>query len=390
MLINHPWNEWAPFSHNNGRETTIGFIMIRIGSYEDGDRLTRVGKNIHALKSRLWEGILPISDTQWSAMELDKPENFDTAAQQLSAVVAVFEYLNSPAVMRNLRETFNLISKHLSEFDAALNAVRAAHGQGPISTSALWQEFMSTRYRVMTTQAHSWVIAHVNALREPIIREFEAHQPTSSGGISHEQLDLSNKIHVLAEITSCSDFGILMPMHGYIGYNPPAQMEISDLKSHIWDVRRKAHGEKVKIVTHTKIFEDIFSNRSSASGTQNLARIARLQAKALEDVRVQTRGEPAQLPEEEWIARSLRYMEGQTDGESAFELGFDIYRLTYDQTDEQWAEFVQKIEAAVGDWGAGISGAEKIKGLLKLHWRDGKELGIVKGDIEAANKYVVP
>lgn len=75
-------------------------------------------------------------------------------------------------------------------------------------------------------------------------------------------------------------------------------------------------------------------------------------------------------------------------GQSPGPLGFKIYRLSYGQSDEQWAAFVRKLEADLADWGDGVAGAEDIRELLKVHWLDGKELGIAEGDIEAAKEYV--
>ena len=370
-------------------------LMIRIGSFEDGDRLTLVGKNIHALKSRLWEGILPMSDTQWRLRELDKAENFAIATEHLSAVVAVFEYLNSPLVMGNLRETFNLMSKHLSDFDAALNAQRSSNGITPISTAALWEEFMFARYQVMTTRAHGWVISRIQTLREPILRELGEHQPPSTTEVSPKQWELTNKIHDLAEIEACADTAIMMPMEGYTGYSPPTEIDTSGLKSAIWNVRRTAHRKNVALYTRIKISRDYLANLSTRtvsardiSHPDNLVATAKFQAEALKDLRTEMRGEPVPLPEEGWITRALKSKELKCEAEAARELGFDIYRLTYGSTDEEWTNFVQKVEEHVANWGEGVSGADNIKCLLKLRWHDGRELGIPEGDIEVAKKYV--
>jgi hypothetical protein len=63
-----------------------------------------------------------------------------------------------------------------------------------------------------------------------------------------------------------------------------------------------------------------------------------------------------------------------------------VYRLTYGQTETEWAAFVKKLDAHVSDWGKGQTGSSAIKPYLKLHWFNGKDLGIPEGDIDAAKK----
>jgi hypothetical protein len=52
-------------------------------------------------------------------------------------------------------------------------------------------------------------------------------------------------------------------------------------------------------------------------------------------------------------------------------------------------EFVKRLEDHISDWGAGQDGSDSIKPYLKLHWLDGKELGLAENDIEAAKQYVI-
>jgi hypothetical protein len=364
-------------------------MMIRIGSYEDEGGLTLVGKNIQAIKTRLWEGLPPLSYTQWRAKELDKPENFGIACQYLSAVIATFEYLNAPSEMAKLRETFNRISVHLSDFGNTLNTLRSTQGKEPVRMVALWEEFMRTHYQVMTTRAHSWVLSHVNALRRPIIRKLRAHQPPSMTEVSPEQWELTDKLQLLGETCVSADWGIWMPMAGYIGCSLPTDiLAIPELRSHDWDVRRKAHMLQARGMNMEKIFIHSMSHprpRDEISNPEDLYRICITQMQTHNDLRTWMRGEPTALPMDQWILDALRLHElGKDDN-----LGFDVYRLTYSQTDEEWGKFVQKFEADAANWGDGIAGADQVRGLLKLRWLDGKELGIPEGDINAAKRYVI-
>ncbi|KAJ5784236.1 uncharacterized protein N7503_009448 [Penicillium pulvis] len=47
--------------------------------------------------------------------------------------------------------------------------------------------------------------------------------------------------------------------------------------------------------------------------------------------------------------------------------GLAICRLTYGQSDSEWLEFVQKLEAHISDWGMGQTGSEAIKPHFEFH-----------------------
>ena len=50
------------------------------------------------------------------------------------------------------------------------------------------------------------------------------------------------------------------------------------------------------------------------------------------------------------------------------------------------SDIEQKFKKDIGEWGEGIRGAEKVKGQLKLHWIDGREVDIAEGDADAAKQ----
>jgi hypothetical protein len=366
--------------------------MTRIGSYEDSGRLTVVEKSIHAMKSRLWEGLVPLSRNRWRAMELDDSKHFQAAYQHLGAVVSTFEYLNKSEQAANLRETFNLISEHLADFEAALNSRRSMKGDAPISMTALWEEFIRAHYQAMTTGAHAWVLSHINTLRQPILRELLVCKPTSEDQPSPEQWELTNKLHELTELAARADYTILVPMEGYTGYSKPAPGEYPELKSSDLATRRQAYSDRLKLLSRTKIFESMMTNPipneppKGPANSESMVQTYNAQTEAQNELRIETRGMPDSMPPAGWISDIIR-----SRGESANPIGprgFVAYRLSYRQSDEEWAAFLRKLEADLADWGDGIDGAEDIQASLKLQWLDGKELGIADGDVEAAKRYV--
>lgn len=65
-----------------------------------------------------------------------------------------------------------------------------------------------------------------------------------------------------------------------------------------------------------------------------------------------------------------------------------IYRLTHQQSNEEWLSFLHELGADLANWGDGVDGVNDIRTLLKLHWVDGKDVGIADDDVEAARRFV--
>ncbi|PLB47601.1 hypothetical protein P170DRAFT_359206 [Aspergillus steynii IBT 23096] len=375
-----------PTSDNVGNsESIMSRVAERIGSFSDSSRLCLVGKNINSLKSRLWEGIVPLSEQRWREKRLDREENFDVAAQHISAVVAVFEYLNQPAVVANLRDTFNLIWDLWEEADVLVNRNREAIGKEKISLTKLWTEYMAAKYEVMTGRAHRWVILHVEALRAPLLRTLRLHRPINEDVVDRIQWKTTDQLHMLNEIASVADYTILMPMQGYKGWsgNVPigAQGPLAE--------RSKRYGPRLKQLTREGIYERALNGTRAPGRVASpgpLVQLALDQIDCQSRLRREIRGEAITMPKEPWITNALQKLEKKPEPMHESQ-GLMIYRITYGQTDEEWDRFLQRFQAHVDDWGRGHTGSSFIKPYLKLHWFDGKELGIPEGDVAAARKH---
>ncbi|KAJ5578669.1 uncharacterized protein N7459_007633 [Penicillium hispanicum] len=379
------------FPPDSDGQSIITRVMTRIGSEEDNGRLCIVGKNIHSLKSRLWEGITPLGDQRWEENGLHLSGNFESAFQHISAVLAVFEYLNAPQAREDLRTTFNLIYDHWETLDTLLNRRRTRMGAHPISVANLWTMYMAAQFKVMTQRAHEWVTRHVDALRAPVLQELLDHQSLNEGTGKPDQMQwkLTNALHILLEISVRADYTIMIPMEGYKGYmapengSGPPEMYVADVNE-----RGKVYAHRLKTLSHQTMFKKIL-NGVTSGGTpsqtsgQSYHESAMEQIEAQIQVRRELRGDSVDtsLPEP-WITRALSAEEDTSPDDR----GLAIYRLTYGQSEEEWSEFVKKLEAHVFDWGKGQTGTDAIKRYLKLHWVDGKELGFAEDDIEAAKK----
>ncbi|CEJ59910.1 hypothetical protein PMG11_08510 [Penicillium brasilianum] len=377
-------------------ESIMNCVMSRIGSLEDGSRLCLVGKNIQFLKSRLWEGITPLSDQRWQENGLHLSENFHVACQHLSAVVAVFEYLNTNQVRNNLRQTFNLIYEHWETLDTLVNRKRAEKGEEPISVANNWTIYIANSYKVMTQNAHSWVTRHIDALRAPLLQGILNHQPLVEGnGVADEtQWDIMDRLHMLLEISVRADYGIMMPMNGYKGYTAPkngsgpAEMYVADLTK-----RGEVYSSRLKSLSHQIMYQRILGGaasgrrRSETSGESYHAS-AMDQLQAQNQVRRELRGDSHDsISQEPWMTYPWGVVRRAEKKNELKNCGLAIYRLTYEQSESEWTEFVKKLEAHISDWGSGQSGSDLLKPHLKLHWVDGKELGLAEDDIQAAREH---
>lgn len=279
--------------------------MAGLASFEGPNRLTNLEKNIHHMKSRLWEGIVPLSHNRWRALRLDEPENFRAACQHLDNVITTFKYLNVFRHVTYLREAFNLVSKHLGDFEAALNSLRATKGKEErISMNALWEEYIRAHFQVITTRAHSWVLDHINTLRQPIIRELLSHQPPSEDDFTANQLELTNRLHDLAELAAHADFTTFTPMHGYVGWSAPYLGENPELKSLALNIRCEAYRMRLRYLTFTKTMRDTtarLARNETLGGISNPASLVKpytAQIEAQDELRIEVREVPEPMPAE--------------------------------------------------------------------------------------------
>ncbi|KAL4819598.1 hypothetical protein BDW67DRAFT_193921 [Aspergillus spinulosporus] len=380
----------SPTTDNDERDI-ITRVMSRIGLTEDDARMCIFGRNIWSVKNRLWAGIIPLSEQRWKEKGLDQPNNFDIAAQHLSAVVAVFEYLNRPKVQENIRDTFNLISQHLGEFETIVNAERE-EDRPRVNIRQLWAEYIKAHFEVITERAHRWVLVHVNTLREPLIRDIVTYRPADLDSPDRVQWKITDRLHILAEIAEAADYTIMLPMHGYYGYSTPPIPDgvLPSLRSPKWSVRRDAYRSYLKTNSRIQQVQDILDRRGRdghvgyhVADPVEFRQTTEIQLGCQQQARREIRGDPMEpVPKEPWITEVLSRT--KTD---EHRVGFVVYRLTYGQTEADWNAFRQKFEALLSDWGSGQTGSAALKPHLTLHWRDGEELGIPEDDIEAAKKH---
>ncbi|KAL4950810.1 hypothetical protein BDW69DRAFT_171327 [Aspergillus filifer] len=395
-LFMRPSVEWAPAPFNTSTIPTIVQLAQRLVSEDDTARICRVGQNINSLRSRLMDGFVPMSGARWAEKGLDKPENFDLAIQQLTAVIVVFEYLNMPQVRQNMRDTFNLISDDLKDFENALNARRKIHDPSApeLDLTASWVEFTRAKYEVATGAAHSWVLARQAELDKRNTDD-RCNVPDVLNKLNSEEIKVYNeRSEILTRITIVADLMIWMSMDGYKGYQPSAQitpgLEYPDL-----DARRKKYHENLYEKGYTLL--ESFIAHQTEHGTLNtldgLQQRLSVTPLVQEVLRKELRGKLlTHIPPVMWIESVLVRQKSlaQMDPEKRkqYSLGLAIYRAAYHNiSDEEWETIKRNMEAHLADWGDNIPNADKVKPLLKLHWFDCKELGIDPKDTAAVRSH---
>jgi nicotinamide mononucleotide adenylyltransferase len=394
--ISRPFPDWAPAPFNVQRRSTGEWIGIRIGSFEDSARLWPIAKELHAMKSRLWEGIPPLSERRWKELQLDDPRHFKDACQYFIAVIDVFAYLNHPRTKNALRTTYNLIWDHLKVFEQAINAKRRAEAEDglyeEVSVTGLWYQYIRAHYDVICDNAHQWVIEHIDRIREPIVLELGSHQPAQSDQIDDRQQELTDMIHDLAENTSQADYTICMPMDGYKGNNLPAQERLPLTAAHkaafredpiSWSAninwRASDYSQRVRFLDRKEMYdhyerEGLLFLDAPRNDPERLVITCISQIDAQTMARHELRGPSEEVDVDRWIDYGRRPT-------PRFK-GFAAFRLCHEHDDGKWKEFKTKFEADIADWGWGKKGIDDVRQACKIHWIEGEEAG----DIEAAKK----
>ncbi|KAF7554439.1 hypothetical protein G7Z17_g2905 [Cylindrodendrum hubeiense] len=401
MMMMQPFPQWAPAPYNEIRRSTAESIMVRIGSREALDHLTPIAKELHCMKTRIWEGIPPVSERRWKDLELDRPDNFSIACQFIVAVINVFYYLNHPMIKHNLRVTSNLISDHLKEYEEAINALRkSASSDGSyqhMSATRLWHEFISAHYKSISTRAHKWAIEHIDRLRAPVIVHLATHQPAIPGPHDARQWELTNKFHDLNENTAHANFAIFIPTDGYRGDPRPAQdakplteqdgrrfrEEPISWSANLYH-RQADYNARVRYLSRVQTYNEIAEAGistidSPVNDPRSMMRTVRSQTNAHIMARRELRGEPEPLGLDTWLDQVKTRV-----GSENLQWGYVAFRLNHEHNDGQWAYFKQRFEDDCANWGDEFTGIDDVRNISKIHWLDGKELGIEDGDIEAA------
>lgn len=370
-----PMTEWAPQPYSDQEMSILQSIMQAIGSYEDPSRLVPISKELHAMKSRIWEGIMPLSERRWTELNLDSPDQFHEACQFISAVTDVFNYLNIPEIKNNMRQTYNLIWDRLDNFDSAIHALKLDSTNPDFSMAALWHEFIDNHFNSISSVSHRWVMDHIDRLRAPIL-DILSQDTDMSGFDLHEAYgeSLADLIHDLHEGAAQADSAIFIPMDGYRGASLPSQDHVSGNSSERYrkdpiefsastDKRKADYYFRVRYLSHMNSFkmESLLDN--------SIARNANDQIRAEIQARQELRGDPKPLGVPRWVSQARQYLKHG----SPVHWGYIGFRTYYNHTDQEWEQFKANFQADISNWGNELGDIDDIRAISVVEWRDVKD-----------------
>lgn len=377
-LMNKPMKDWAPAPYDTIDTSVISQMTSCIGSLENTRPLVAISKELIAMKARVWEGLPPISEDRWKKGNLDKPEKFAEACRYISSVVGVFNYLNTEDIRHRLRDTYNAIWDHLDRFDKALHATDLRSSDPGVSLAALWHKYIEDRYNFVVIQAHQWVISHIQRLEEPIVSQLDdGDLENTPEGRKSPQFKLADKMHDLSETTAHAHFNIFLPMHGYKGgalasqdhvtFTPRANAFLLEpVKFSLAPRQRRVdYVARHKYLSRRVLF-DSFTVAGVFGGNRGTA-LAQIEAHEL--ARQEIRGEEKPSVKERWIIYAEECL-------AFHDVQWIIigYRTSTTHSDDEWNQFVAKVDDERKKWGSEIEGIERIKGQCRVEWVDARHL----------------
>ncbi|KAJ3484127.1 hypothetical protein NLG97_g7137 [Lecanicillium saksenae] len=388
--IQVPMTQWAPAPYNTQEISLVESLMHSIGSTEDHTRMIPITKELLAMKARIWEGIQPLSERRWTELGLDSPDHFHEACAFISAATDVFNYLNIPEIKAMLRATYNLIWGHLNKFDKALHGLQLDSTDPDFSMAALWHEYIHDHFGAITNASHSWVIDHLERLREPILDIVSQDTSITAFDVDDDYGEtLADLIHDLHQGIAEADSSIFIPMDGYQGGDLPSQDHVPGNTSYRYredpiefsasrDKRKPDYYFRVRYLSHRDGFklENLLQENSVSSNAKG-------QIVGERQARLELRGEPQAAVVPRWVAQARRH----TKHDNPLHWGYIGYRTFYDHGEEEWERFKTNFQADISNWGHELGDVDDIRALSVVEWRDAKDaMGNGLDGIAAAEK----
>lgn len=369
-----PMTQWAPAPYNSQEISLIESLMQSIGSTEDPTRMVPITKELLAMKARIWEGIMPLSERRWTELGLDSPDHFHDACRFVSAVTDVFNYLNIPEIKTMLRATYNLIWDHLDHFDKAIHGLQLNSTDPDFSMAGLWHEYIDDHFGTISNASHVWAIDHLERLRAPIMDILSRDTSITAFDLDDDYGEtLADLIHDLHQGVAEADSSIFIPMDGYRGGDLPSQDHVPGNRSHRYreepiefsasTAKRKAdYYFRVRYLSHKDSFklENLLDNSvaSNAKGQIVGERQARQELRGDRDAEVVPR----------WVAQARAHINYETP----LNWGYIGYRTCYNHSDEEWERFKTNFHADISNWGRELGDIDDIRALSVVEWKDAK------------------
>lgn len=420
-LLNSPYSQWASAPYNELEYSCfdrIGPLVMReeIKDLRHQPHIRFLAR-LRPLKAKLLLGMAPISKDRWLARRMDDPANYRNLVELMKDLISLFDWYNHEEVQTRTRDAFNWLVDKYVEFEHAANIRREQNGVAEkLNLVGMWAEYWNDEMTSMSDRTHQWVVDRVD---EVSARAFAQYQDAlEAAGTDEAAVGEAGKkyyecVQDLRGMLARFEYTIDVPMSGFKGYG--SSNAFKDLpvaqRREIWtkifgskpfkhlaailDAQDTAQAEEASKPPRSLEEQMKLMKRPAHPrfrDTENLLGHYEEGKRNRDETRLTLCGPPKQATQEHWITvlkdRMNFYAQHTRDVNiNPDAWGFVCYRLTYDQTDEQWTTFKEKFSADYLRSGTWIEGFDSIVGKHGIKFLDGKELGIAEGDVAAAKQH---
>lgn len=350
---------------------------------------------------------------------MDDPANYRNLFELMKDILALFKWYNDESVLKATRESFGWMVEKYVEFEQAANLRRQQQGiEERLDLAGMWAEYWAATWEIMSNQTHRWIVERVDEIQSRAFAEYcEALGAAGSDDMAIREAGKKyyECVQDLRGILTGIDYTIGIPMTGFRGYTSSGSVtdlpwtERRDLymellgstsfthQAAILEAQDKAEAEEASRPMTFAESVDIMGQLTKPAhprfrDTENLIGHYMEGKLNRDETRSAFRGELKPSSEEYWITilkdRMDFYLENKKgDDRAAHRWGFVVYRLTYDQTEEEWTAFQEKFQADISRSGKWIAGSDTIMERAGINFIDGREVGIAEGDIEGARRH---
>ncbi|KAG9187115.1 hypothetical protein G6011_04986 [Alternaria panax] len=418
-----PYSQWAPAPYNNWNYScmdTVAPLIMRqeIKELQSPPHAGFVAR-LRPLKAKLLLGMVPISGDRWLERKMDDPANYKNLFELIKDITHIFEWFNHEEVHKRTRGAFNWMVDKYVEFEQAANLQREKNGiQEKLNLAGMWAEYWNDLTTNASERTHQWVVDRVDEVQAHAFAQYQ--EALKNAGTDETAIGEAGKkyyecVQDLRGILTKLDYTIGIPMTGFKGYTatnafkdlPVAQRQdtwrkIMTAKSFkhqvaILEAQDKAEAEEASKKTSLADSMDMTKQFTKPAhprfrDTENLIGHYEEGKRNRDETRLSLCGPPKVFSQEHWISILRERMDFHANNPRNVERnpdawGFVCYRLTYDQTDEQWATFQEKFRADISRSGKWIEGFDRIKDKHRIMFIDGREFGIAEGDVTAAKRH---
>ncbi|TGO57575.1 hypothetical protein BCON_0064g00450 [Botryotinia convoluta] len=356
-----------------------------------------IERNMDMMKKRIWHGMSPIPPARWESMGLSKSENIDAALSQIQLIVGLFEYLHTPRVQGRLRDIYNHIWFEFDILQDVLDALEVSNGRSkPVyNLPALWQEYIqSYLFENMAFQSRSFIFTNLLPLYNATRSEF-LNQPGSAFGEAEITPVSQHHFRVLNSILDLyieTEFHVVPHTAGFVYRHEPGNVTglLSEDESSwkrnnaIYESIQNARREDFQIDYQRKIKETAemrFANDEHSSFGQKQEAMQPIwdildRADTHQIAQPQILN-PSRVEEEDWV-RELS---------SVDKFGYAIYEMSKGQNEEEWKNFLTRLELGLDSGWEGMIGVENVRQKATLHWINGPDESIFEDDFADAREH---